>query len=83
MRSAFYDPAFAAIEPAVTAVIDTAWQAYADGRKAPRTRPAGAGFADPDYPLSLEWLEARAAIEAAQARQRDPASATRVLLISA
>jgi hypothetical protein len=40
-----------------------AWQAYRDGRKSPRTRKAGERFDDPGYDLSIEWLEAKAAIE--------------------
>ena len=36
-----------------------AWDAYQEGRKAPVTRKAGPGFADPDYDLSVDWLEAR------------------------
>ena len=83
MRRTFCDPAFERIEPAVTAIIDTAWEAYTAGRKSPRTRAAGPGFADPSYELSLEWLEARSAIAAAQARQRNAASPARVLLICA
>ena len=36
-----------------------AWDAVQDGRKAPITRPAGRGFADPSYKISLQWLETR------------------------
>jgi hypothetical protein len=45
-----------------------AWDAYSHSRKAPRTRKAGAEFADPDYDLSVDWLAARAAIADAQRR---------------
>ncbi|MCR5878578.1 hypothetical protein [Phenylobacterium sp. J367] len=37
------------------------------------TRKAGPGFADPDYDLSVDWLAAREAIQAAQARHDDKA----------
>jgi hypothetical protein len=33
--------------------------AYDDGRKAPTTRKAGPGFADPDYDIAVDWLTAR------------------------
>ena len=40
--------------------------AYRDGRKAPITRKAGRGYADPDYDLSVEWIETKARLEQAQ-----------------
>jgi multimeric flavodoxin WrbA len=43
---------------------------------------AGPGFADPDYDLSIEWKEAHDRLRAAQARQKDPATPTRILLIN-
>jgi len=77
----FFDPAFDKERGAVGRLAEIAWHNYKDGRKAPRTRKAGAGFSDPDYELSVEWLEARERIAAAQARQRDPATRSRVLLV--
>jgi multimeric flavodoxin WrbA len=56
--------------------------AYAHARKSPRTRKAGSAFADPDYDLSLDWIAAREAVEAAQ-RRHDAAGVSRVLLINA
>ena len=82
-RAAFVDPAFDAHRAAIDQLASIAWEAYQEGRKAPHTHPAGAGFADPGYDLSDEWRAARDAIDAAQARQRDPASPHRVLLICA
>lgn len=80
-RARFVDPAFRAQDAAIEQLLQIAWQAYLDSRKSPITRRAGAGFADPDYELSVDWLAARAAIQEAQARQEDPRSAPRVLLI--
>lgn len=60
-----------------------AWGAYEEGRKAPHTHPAGPGFQDPTYDLSDEWRAARDAIHAAEARQRDPATPDRILLVCA
>ena len=56
----YQDPAFAAEQEALARVEAIAWQAYHEGRKAPVTRPAGPGFADPSYEASVEWLGARA-----------------------
>ena len=77
----FVDPAFRAEDPALARLAALAWDAYQEGRKAPHTRKAGAGFADPDYELSTEWLETRARLQKAQAEWEDPASPSRVLLI--
>lgn len=77
----FVDPAFDAKREDILALAEIAWRAYDEGRKAPRTHPAGAGFKDPDYDLSDEWRSVRDAIEAAQARHDDPASRSRILLV--
>jgi multimeric flavodoxin WrbA len=47
------------------------------------TRKAGEEFADPDYDLSVDWLNARAAILAAQRRHDDSSKPPRILLINA
>jgi multimeric flavodoxin WrbA len=77
----FVDPAFRAEDEAISRVEAVAWQAYHEGRKAPITRPAGPGYADPDYPLSVDWLAAKEKIDKAAATFKDPASASRALLI--
>ena len=78
----FVDPAFDRLRGQIDALEAVAWDAYSAGRKAPRTRKAGAEFADPDYDLSVDWLEARAAIVAAQRRHDDPAAPSRVLIVN-
>ena len=78
----FFDPAFDAEREAIDRLESIAWDAYSQGRKSPRTQPAGQGFADPAYELSVEWLQARARLQAAQARWSDPATPSRVLLIN-
>jgi multimeric flavodoxin WrbA len=80
-RARFADPAFDAAADAVARLEQIAWDDYQGGRKAPRTRPAGEGFADPAYELSLDWLADRERIQAAARRHGDPASPPRVLLI--
>ena len=82
MREQFYDPAFEKIGSAVEKVIDVAWEAYDEYRKSPRTRPAGPGYADPSYELSLEWIEAKRRIEEAEQRQKDAKSPARILVIN-
>src|SRR4051812_15182338 len=82
-KSSFADPAFDPLEKELQAITDAAWDAYAHSRKAPHTRKAGPGFADPDYDLSVDWLAARHAIAQAQRQHEDPAAAARILLINA
>jgi len=82
-RESFQDPAFDVAQDAVARLEQIAWTAYQEGRKAPRTRKAGVGYADPDYDLSVDWVAARERIRSALASQRDPAGASRVLLVAA
>lgn len=78
----FHDPAFRAEAEAIGRIEQVAWEAYEDGRKAPVTREAGPGYADPGYALSVDWIEARARIDAAQAEWSRPETRSRVLLIN-
>jgi len=80
-QAAFRDPAFQAEKEALARIEEIAWLAYKAERKAPVTRKAGPGYADPDYDLSVDWLAAKEAVAAAQASQADPASPSRVLVI--
>ena len=65
-RERFYDPAFDAVADEIRRVVDVAWTAYDGYHKSPRTRKAGAGFADPEFALPIEWLDTRERIHAAQ-----------------
>lgn len=78
----FFDPAFQKIDRELAAVEEVAWDAYINERKSPKTAKAGPGFADPDYDLSTEWKEARDRLIAAERRQKDPATPSRVLIIN-
>lgn len=80
--SRYADPAFDAVQAELKAVAAAAWDGYINYRKAPRTRKAGAGFANPDYDLSLDWLSARDAILTAKAGHEDTALVPRILLIN-
>ena len=77
----FQDPAFDAEQEALARIEEIAWEALQEGRKAPVTQPAGEGFADPTYEVSVEWLDTRSRLHAAQARWADAATPPRVLLV--
>jgi multimeric flavodoxin WrbA len=77
----FVDPAFRSEDGALARLEALAWDAYKEGRKAPHTRKAGEGFADPGYDLSTEWLETRARLAKAAEEWKKPATPSRVLLI--
>jgi multimeric flavodoxin WrbA len=76
------DAAFGAVADELARVAAVAWDAYTQARKSAVTRKAGAGFADPDYELSVEWIAARDAIERAQRAHDDPHAPSCVLLIN-
>jgi multimeric flavodoxin WrbA len=82
-RATFIDPAFRAEDRSLERLEEIAWQAYADGRKAPYTQKAGPGYADPDYDLSSEWIATKQRIDAAQSRWSDPSMPSRILLVCA
>ena len=81
LRQRFYDPAFEKIERQISDVIQVAWEAYDEYRKSPRKRKAGPGFADPEFELPIEWLEARERIQQAEREQKNPAGTSRILLV--
>jgi multimeric flavodoxin WrbA len=82
-RERFYDPAFADALPDIESLLETAWKNYCAAYKSPRTRKAGAEFADPAYELSIEWLETRDNIHKAARQHADKSLPARVLLICA
>jgi multimeric flavodoxin WrbA len=77
----FHDPAFRDVQADIDRIIDVAWKAYDEYRKSPVKQRAGRGFKDPDYELSVDWLEARREILAAERRQSARNAPSRVLLI--
>lgn len=80
--SQFIDPVFESLTAELNAVASAAWDSYNNSRKSPLTRKAGPGFADPDYELAVDWLEAKAAIDRAQADYASPGRRPRVLVIN-
>ena len=81
-RQQFLDPAFDAVRDEIERVAAVAWDGYQHSRKSPLTEKAGRDFADPEYELSSEWLEARAAVMAAQSRYEDRSGPLRILIIN-
>lgn len=75
------DAAFDEVRDALASVEEVAWDNYTKGHKVLLTEKAGPGFADPDYALSVEWKTTRDRLQAAEVKQKDPASPSRVLLI--
>jgi multimeric flavodoxin WrbA len=82
IRERFYDPAFAAVDAQISAIVDVAWHVYEDYHKSPRKRKAGPGFVDPEYELPVEWLDTRERILQAEREQRDRSRPGRVLLVA-
>jgi multimeric flavodoxin WrbA len=76
-----YDPAFESVSIELERVIDVAWNVYQKSKKSPRTQPAGPEFADPTFPLPVEWLAARRQMIEAQRRHDDAAAPSRILVV--
>jgi multimeric flavodoxin WrbA len=81
-RSRYVDPVFHPLQRELDAIVAAAWDAYSHSRKAPLTRKAGDGFADPTYEISVDWLAAREAILEAQRRHDDGRATPRILVIN-
>jgi len=82
-REQFLDPAFRSRDAAIAELEAIAWNAYRDNHKSPATEKAGAGFAHPEFQLSVQWKETRAKLRAAAVRQRDPSAPSRALVVCA
>ena len=80
-RAHYFDPAFDSMRGEIAKLEEIAWKNYQAENKSPRTVKAGPGFADPAYDLSVEWKSAHDALIAAEARQKDPATRSRVLVV--
>jgi len=80
-RQRFFNPLFDSVQAEIDRIVEVAWSAYEQGYKSPRFRKAGPGFADPDYDVSVEWLETRDQIHRAQAEYDDVNQPARILLV--
>ena len=81
--SQFVDPAFGPLKQELDRVAVVAWDGYTNGRKSPVTRKAGKGYADPDYELSVDWIAAKKAIDAARKEHDDKGEPTCILIVNA
>jgi multimeric flavodoxin WrbA len=77
----FVDPTFESVKEALSKVEQVAWVNYQEGHKAPVTEKAGEGFFDPDYDLSVEWKATSRRLAELDELQKDPQTASRVLLV--
>jgi multimeric flavodoxin WrbA len=81
-RQQFSDPAFMPLMAELERITEVAWDAYKNSRKSPHTRKAGADFADPEYDLAVDWINARKAIAAAEREHSLAEGPDRALLIN-
>lgn len=79
-HGSFGHPSFDTVQDALTQIEKVAWDNYINEHKLARTEKAGPDFADPDYELSVEWRQTRDRLIAAEAKQKDPATRSRILL---
>jgi multimeric flavodoxin WrbA len=79
----FIDPNFDTLGAELDKIAHAAWDAYDNSRKAPRTIKAGPGYADPDYDLAEDWIEAKAAVDRAQLDYDSRDRPQRILLVNA
>jgi len=82
-KAQYADPAFRSASKELDVVADIAWDGYINSRKAPNTKKAGPGYADPTYDLSVDWSEAKAEIDRARVRFASKSRNPKVLLINA
>lgn len=78
----FRDKGYDDLRAEIGRIVAVAWDAYREERKSPRTVKAGAGFADPDYDLSIEWLAARKDVEDARADHERSDGMCRMLIVN-
>jgi len=64
--SQFQDPSFRKLDDQLHSVAEAAWTAFEASRKTPVTSKAGNDFHEPNYELSVDWLDTRAAIARAK-----------------
>lgn len=81
-RQHFFDPVFSPLAVEIARITDAAWDAYSNSRKSPVTRRAGAGYADPDYELSVDWIAAAEAVREAQRSYEDDRLTPRILIVN-
>jgi multimeric flavodoxin WrbA len=79
-KEAFYDPTFRVMDKEIHELALIAYKNYIEYHKSPITTKAGYEFQDPDYDLSIQWLETRNRLLLADLEHQSNPS--RVLLIN-
>jgi multimeric flavodoxin WrbA len=82
-QAPYQDAAFDPMREELQRLEDTAWSAYRDGRKSPRKAKAGPGTVDPEFEISVDWLQTRSRLREAAKRHGEPSTPSRALLICA
>lgn len=77
----FYDPVFDKA-PEIKAIVEKAWLVYDEYHKSPRVTPAGNSFFDPAYELSDQWRATHDAVVAAEKKQKNAKTRSRILIIN-
>lgn len=80
-KKKFYDYRFRIMDTEIERLAEIAWKNYQEENKSPYSIKAGNEFYNPDFDLSLEWLEARNKL--IQAQMDHDSSPSRILLINA
>jgi len=80
-RHNYFGPSYDGLRDAIAQIEEVAWDNYINEKKSPLTEKAGEGFAAPEFELSVEWLAMRKRLLAAEARQKEASTRSRILLI--
>lgn len=79
-KKSFYDPRFRSMDVEIDRLAQIAWSNYVDSRKAPITMKAGSEFKNPDYDMSVEWMQTRSKL--IEAQKNHSKTKSRILIIN-
>lgn len=82
-NQSFKDPYFNKHQEKISELEELSWKVYEESRKSPLKTKAGKEFKDPDFEVSIDWLNARKAVREAQIIHDDHTLPAKVLLICA
>ena len=80
-KKSFFDHRFRILDTEIEKIAEVAYENYSEHNKAPYTTKAPQDFEDPNYDLSIEWLETRNKLKKAQ--EEHSSSPSRILIINA
>lgn len=80
-KKSFYDARFRSMDTEIERLADIAWLNYDEENKAPYTMKAGPEFKNPDYDISVDWMDTRNKLILAQ--DNHSFSKSRILIINA